>query len=153
MDLLDIRTKGIIRNIRANREIDDSIDLCFFFSGLKFFDFLLEQFEIKTHSHITGFPRLSDSEHIPHSTDFHIPQSNLKTSSEMCMICYRHQSLTCIILELPSRASGCELVEHWLPIEEVANSLDLPASHPSSELVELRQSEILRFVDDDGIGV
>lgn len=56
MDFFDIGTKGIVRDIGADRQIDRGIDFRFFFSGLKFLDFLLEQFEIKTHSHI---PRLS----------------------------------------------------------------------------------------------
>ncbi len=55
VDFFDIRTKGIIRDKGTDRNIDNRIGFgTLFFSGLDFFDFLFEEFEVETHTHIFG---------------------------------------------------------------------------------------------------
>jgi len=142
MNLFDIRTKGIIRNKGTYRNIDDGIGLgALFFSGLDFFDFLFEEFEVETHTHIFGFSGLTNAEHITHSSDFHITKCNLKSRSEMRMVRDSHESLSCIISEL------------WIAIEEITHALYLSSTDTTTELVELSQSEVLCFIDDNRIGI
>jgi hypothetical protein len=142
MNLFDVGTKGIIRDKGTDRNIDDCIGLgALFFSRLDFFDFLFEEFEVETHADIFRFSGLTNSEHIAHSSDFHITKSYLKSRSEMRMIRDSHESLSCIISEFR------------ITIEKITHALYLASTDTTTELVELSKSEVLCFIDDNRIGI
>ena len=57
------------------------------------------------------------------------------------MIGDSHKSLSCFVLEF------------WLTIEEITNPLNLSTTDTSTELVELCESEIFRFINNNRIRI
>ncbi len=105
-------------------------------------DSLLHHLHVKIQADRGDVARLLFAQQIPCSSNLEVCRSDTKARSEFGELLNRDQSF----LSIAGKRT-------FIGNEEVGVGLLSAASDPSAQLVQLRQAEEIRPIDDDGIGV
>ena len=132
----------LFRNKRRNRELQGRVRLLLHHMPFQPLNGLLHHLHIEIQADRGDMARLLFAQKITGPSDLKVRRGDTEARSEFGELLNRDQSLLRI-------AGECAFVGD----QEVGVGLLSAASDPSTQLVQLRQAEEIRSIDDDGVGV
>lgn len=101
-----------------------------------------EHFQIQIQTNLINESGLLRTQHIPGSPDCQIPHGDFVSGSQLCEFPDGPQALGCLFCQLLVRLN-----------HEITVGNPVPASHPAPDLIQLRQTEVIRVFNDHRVGV